>query len=151
MRGTPWEWSSVTLRGGRLPGGRCPAAHLALATIVATPPAFVASLASSAASDGPVASPPSCRAAHVLSCFIAACLIGVPLYLLAVAHCPGALLVHLQEGRLDPWLTLLNVLPLGGIILWYVLAFAEWKVVPAPQQLPAASTLPAAASYPPQG
>jgi len=38
-----------------------------------------------------------------------------------------------KKAGFTPWLTLLNLLPFGGIILWYVLAFAEWKVVPAPQ------------------
>ncbi|HEY1767297.1 MAG TPA: hypothetical protein VGG26_06560 [Terracidiphilus sp.] len=43
-----------------------------------------------------------------------------------------------KKAGFSPWLSLLNVIPLGGLILMYVLAFAEWKVVPAPQ-----------ASYPP--
>jgi hypothetical protein len=56
-----------------------------------------------------------------------------------------------KKAGFTPWLTLLNVLPLGGIILWYVLAFAEWKVVPAPQhgwQQP--PPYPPPPSYPPQ-
>lgn len=39
-----------------------------------------------------------------------------------------------KKAGFSPWLTMLNILPLGGIVLWYILAFAEWKVVPAPQQ-----------------
>jgi hypothetical protein len=55
-----------------------------------------------------------------------------------------------KKAGFSPWLTLLNVLPLGTIVLWYVLAFAEWKVVPAPQvgwQRPPNYPPP---SYPPQ-
>jgi hypothetical protein len=38
-----------------------------------------------------------------------------------------------KKAGFSPWLTLLNIIPLGGLVLIYVLAFAEWKVVPAPQ------------------
>jgi hypothetical protein len=38
-----------------------------------------------------------------------------------------------KKAGFSPWLSLLNIIPLGGVILWYVLAFSEWKVVPAPQ------------------
>jgi len=38
----------------------------------------------------------------------------------------------LKKAGFSPWLTLLNIVPLGTMILLYVLAFAEWKVVPAP-------------------
>jgi hypothetical protein len=41
-----------------------------------------------------------------------------------------------KKAGFSPWLTLLNLLPLGGLVLVYVLAFAEWKVVPAGQILP---------------
>ncbi len=37
-----------------------------------------------------------------------------------------------KKAGFSPWLSLLNIVPFGSIILWYVLAFAEWKVVPAP-------------------
>jgi hypothetical protein len=50
-----------------------------------------------------------------------------------------------KKAGFSPWLSFLNVVPFGGIILWYVLAFADWKVVPAPQ----AGWTPAA-PYPPQ-
>ncbi len=40
-----------------------------------------------------------------------------------------------KKAGFSPWLSLLNIVPLGGIILWYVLAFSDWKVVPAPQAL----------------
>jgi hypothetical protein len=35
-----------------------------------------------------------------------------------------------KKAGFSPWLSLINVIPLGGIILIYVLAFAEWKVAP---------------------
>jgi hypothetical protein len=35
----------------------------------------------------------------------------------------------------SPWLTLINIVPLGKMILLYVLAFSDWKVVPAPQPI----------------
>ena len=38
-----------------------------------------------------------------------------------------------KKAGFSPWLSLLNIVPLGGIVLVYVLAFAQWKVVPAPQ------------------
>jgi hypothetical protein len=42
-----------------------------------------------------------------------------------------------KKAGFSPWISLLIFIPLGNIILLYVLAFATWKVVPAP-----------AASYP---
>ena len=38
-----------------------------------------------------------------------------------------------KKAGFSPWLSLLNLVPLGNLILIYVLAFAQWKVVPAPQ------------------
>jgi len=56
-----------------------------------------------------------------------------------------------KKAGFSPWLTLLNILPFGGIILWYVLAFAEWKVVPAPQPgWQPQSPYPPQPPYPPQ-
>jgi hypothetical protein len=43
-----------------------------------------------------------------------------------------------KKAGFSPWLSLLNIIPLGGLVLMYVLAFASWKVVPVP-----------AAAYPP--
>jgi uncharacterized membrane protein YhaH (DUF805 family) len=40
----------------------------------------------------------------------------------------------LKKAGFSPWLALLCLIPtLGTLVLLYVLAFAEWKVVPAPQ------------------
>jgi hypothetical protein len=38
-----------------------------------------------------------------------------------------------KKAGFSPWLSLLNIVPLGNLILVYVLAFAQWKVVPIPQ------------------
>jgi hypothetical protein len=38
-----------------------------------------------------------------------------------------------KKAGFSPWLSLLVVVPLGSLILLYVLAFADWKVVPASQ------------------
>jgi hypothetical protein len=50
-----------------------------------------------------------------------------------------------KKAGFSPWLALLNLVPLGGLILMYVLAFAEWKVMPIPQNV-----YPAVPPYPPQ-
>jgi cobalamin biosynthesis protein CobD/CbiB len=42
----------------------------------------------------------------------------------------------LKKAGFSPWLSLLCIFPsFGTLILLYVLAFAEWKVKPAPQVL----------------
>jgi len=38
-----------------------------------------------------------------------------------------------KKAGFSPWLSLLNIIPLGNLILIYVLAFAQWKVMPIPQ------------------
>lgn len=41
-----------------------------------------------------------------------------------------------KKAGFSPWLSLLNFVPAGGLILLYLLAFADWKVTPAaPPQL----------------
>jgi hypothetical protein len=41
----------------------------------------------------------------------------------------------LKKAGFTPWLSLVCLIPsLGILVLLYILAFAEWKVVPAPQQ-----------------
>lgn len=37
-----------------------------------------------------------------------------------------------KKAGFSPWLSLLNIIPLGTLILLYILAFAEWKVLPVP-------------------
>ncbi len=54
----------------------------------------------------------------------------------------------LKKAGFSPWLSLLCLFPsLGTLVLLYVLAFAEWKVVPAPQL--AAYPPPVPPPYPP--
>jgi hypothetical protein len=38
-----------------------------------------------------------------------------------------------KKAGFSPWLSLLNIIPLGHLILIYVLAFSDWKVMPAQQ------------------
>jgi hypothetical protein len=38
-----------------------------------------------------------------------------------------------KKAGFSPWLSLLILVPFGGLILLYVLAFARWKVAPLPQ------------------
>ena len=40
-----------------------------------------------------------------------------------------------KKAGFSPWLSLLNIVPLGNLILLYLLAFSDWKVIPAPQAL----------------
>jgi hypothetical protein len=47
-----------------------------------------------------------------------------------------------KKAGFSPWLSLLNIVPMGNLVLIYVLAFAQWKVVPVPQM--------AYPPYPPQ-
>jgi hypothetical protein len=38
-----------------------------------------------------------------------------------------------KKAGFSPWLSFLNVIPFGHLILIYVLAFADWNVAPVPQ------------------
>jgi hypothetical protein len=49
----------------------------------------------------------------------------------------------LKKAGFSPWLTLLNLVPLGNLILLYIVAFSQWKVMPIPQY-------PGQPPYPPQ-
>jgi hypothetical protein len=40
-----------------------------------------------------------------------------------------------KKAGFSPWLSLLNLIPIGGLILMYVLAFADWNVVPVSQAI----------------
>jgi len=46
-----------------------------------------------------------------------------------------------KKAGFSPWFSLLMFLPIVNLIMLYVLAFSQWKVVPAPQ--------PSYAHYPP--
>jgi hypothetical protein len=57
-----------------------------------------------------------------------------------------------KKAGFSPWLSFLNLIfPIGGLILLYLLAFADWKVVPAPQAFwPPQPPNPPQPPYPPQ-
>jgi len=56
-----------------------------------------------------------------------------------------------KKAGFSPWLSLLNIVPFGSLILWYVLAFADWKVAPiAPPVFTPPSPYPPQPPYPPQ-
>ena len=38
-----------------------------------------------------------------------------------------------KKAGFSPWLSFILLIPLGGLVLLYVLAFAEWKVIPVPE------------------
>ncbi len=40
-----------------------------------------------------------------------------------------------KKAGLTPWLSLLCIFPLTGLIFFYILAFTNWKVIPAPVQV----------------
>ena len=56
-----------------------------------------------------------------------------------------------KKAGFSPWLSLLNIIPLGNLILIYVLAFADWKVMPAPQAYWPQPPYPPPPTFPPQG
>ena len=54
-------------------------------------------------------------------------------YLISVAVVIVPAWFILKKAGFSPWLCLLCIIPtLGTLILLYILAFAEWKVIPAP-------------------
>jgi hypothetical protein len=56
-----------------------------------------------------------------------------------------------KKAGFSPWLSMLNIVPFGTLILYYVLAFADWKVMPIPQAGFAPPTpYPPQPPYPPQ-
>jgi intracellular septation protein A len=58
-----------------------------------------------------------------------------------------------KKAGFSPWLSFLIIVPFGGLVLLYVLAFAEWKVVPAPHlafQTPLPPPPPQQPPLPPQ-
>jgi hypothetical protein len=67
------------------------------------------------------------------------------IYVLVVAIIMVPCWFILKKAGFSPWLSLLCLLPsLGTLVLLYVLAFAEWRVVPAPH-----AAWPPPTPYPP--
>jgi hypothetical protein len=56
----------------------------------------------------------------------------------------------LKKAGFSPWLTLINIVPMGNLVLLYVLAFSDWKVVPAPQPVWQQPPYPPQPPYSPQ-
>ena len=85
------------------------------------------------------------RAQAMIPAVIAGCLLfGVVAVLLVIIP----LWFICKKAGLSPWLSLIVLFPaFGGLILLYILAFTEWKVVPAPL---AGYTPPVPPPYPPQ-
>lgn len=54
-----------------------------------------------------------------------------------------------KKAGFSPWLSLLMFLPMVNLVMLYVLAFSQWKVVPIQQ--PAFAYYPPAPTLPPQG
>jgi flagellar basal body-associated protein FliL len=77
-------------------------------------------------------------------------MVMIPIFLVIGLVCLAIFLIPFwficKKAGFSPWLTLLNIIPLGNLVLIYVLAFAEWKVAPAPQQ----AYYPPQPPYPPQ-
>jgi hypothetical protein len=55
----------------------------------------------------------------------------------------------LKKAGFSPWLALINLVPFGTLILLYIVAFAQWKVVPA-QQFAFPPPYPQQPPFPPQ-
>ena len=70
----------------------------------------------------------------------------IPIFMVIGIICLAVILIPFwficKKAGMSPWLTLLNIIPLGNLVLIYVLAFAEWKVVPVAQLAPYPSGYP---------
>ncbi len=62
-----------------------------------------------------------------------------------------------KKAGFSPWLSFLNVIPFGNLILLYVIAFSDWKVMPVPQAYwpqppgpPPSAFPPPPSAFPPQ-
>lgn len=90
------------------------------------------------------------RAQAMIPAFLAGCLL-VGIIILAILIIPVWFIC--KKAGFSPWLSMLCIIPtVGLLVLLYVLAFADWKVVPAPQMgyLPPAPYPPYPPPPPPQ-
>lgn len=92
-------------------------------------------------------------------------MVGAMFLLVPVFYLVGAFIKGLpywficRKAGFSPWLSLLFLIPLGGLVLSYVVGFAEWKVMPAmppgwppttPYPPPPAAPPPPYPPYPPR-
>lgn len=55
-----------------------------------------------------------------------------------------------KKAGFSPWMSLLNLIPLGNTVLVFILAFADWKAAPA-SQMAWTPRYPSQPPVPPQG
>jgi hypothetical protein len=73
----------------------------------------------------------------------------IMLFVIAIFMVPSWFIC--KKAGFSPWLSLLCIIPsVGTIVLLYVLAFADWKVVPAPLAAYPPPYPPPPPPYPPQ-
>ena len=77
-------------------------------------------------------SPPDPEQIQRIAMTVMAILPFILLIALAIAILP--LWFICKKAGFSPWLSFLTVIPFGGLVLMYVLAFGEWKVVPVQRQ-----------------
>jgi hypothetical protein len=60
----------------------------------------------------------------------------LPMIMIVALICVAVIIVPFwficKKAGFSPWLSLLNIVPMGNLVLIYVLAFADWKVAPTP-------------------
>jgi hypothetical protein len=60
----------------------------------------------------------------------------IPMIMIFALICVAVIIIPFwficKKAGFSPWLALLNLIPLGNLILIYVLAFSDWKVGPPP-------------------
>jgi hypothetical protein len=83
---------------------------------------------------------------------IMAMLAIIPLLILvAIALVMVPCVFILKKAGFTPWLAMMCIIPsLGTLVLLYVLAFSDWKVVPAPQLAWPQPPYPPQPPFPPQ-
>jgi hypothetical protein len=88
---------------------------------------------------------------HQMSGIIAAV---VGFYLVFLVVIMAAIMIPfwfiLKKAGFSPWLSFINLVPLGSLILLYILAFAEWSVIPVSQLTLQAPGYPPQPPLPPQ-
>lgn len=94
--------------------------------------------------------------AEMIRRMVGAMMLLMPVFYLVVKFVQGLPYWFIcRKAGFSPWLSLLFLVPLGGLVLSYVVGFAEWKVVAAlppgwPPTTPYPPPPPPPAPYPPQ-